>query len=746
MTAQRTQRRGGTARKVYGRRGSSSSSVASAVRTGRGVGGGAAPRYSITTSSVASVLDFDDGEDDNEDNTTAIKDDDENGTLGTNEDDDHDGSKKKHDGRFDEQRFVSEARRAVSSSSSLLSTKSRRGLPPIRGGPAGRCEGVRNMSNSIIDDEVLVQQQNQQHVNVSKKNRPNVPRPPRPEYHRSHSSPDVRSSSNATTESVNEYESTKVMLSPIPSSNERESKSSGASSSSSIMFEENVHPNDVTETPVHIVSSSRNGVSSEGLSSLSSSSVNVSSMPQPTPGTRRSTRLQSARKDNSATMTIGGLTSSSLFSIGSTNKPLSGVTTRSNPRKRPTIDVTVGKPSPPKIMALRVVGTSSSTFSSSGTSTSNGSFLSSTSRSCRNESFSSLARQNTCVRQWAHTRSESMVSSSFNTGIGTPSVRQRCFSDSGNMSGMKSVYSSPDFMVSSATNMSTGSASSRKKRRTPIDEMLESEQQRARTRSRGDDLLSPPPFVLDYAIDEFMPQPGVSLRNAISEPPATSLFGSPHEFVSILPSRDVMSEPPTSLFSSPPTTSMIGIGYDNRDDEKTNSRLSYKNNESMMSTGSDDDMSSNSTTSEDESDEVMDESNTTRELTDLQVFEGTSYEDFKFLTRALQKWSQSKQGRGASMGLNTGCLIAVPPDWTFEHRARFARWVATAFGFRIGSVGGAGGSFLRCSDAQGKGVLERLLRILKEYKAGKLVLSTIQTSALSTTSKSTSKEINPKEK
>ena len=107
----------------------------------------------------------------------------------------------------------------------------------------------------------------------------------------------------------------------------------------------------------------------------------------------------------------------------------------------------------------------------------------------------------------------------------------------------------------------------------------------------------------------------------------------------------------------------------------------------------------------------MDESNTTRELTDLQVFEGASYDDFKFLTRALQKWSQSKQGRGASMGLNTGCLIAVPPDWTFEHRARFSRWVATAFGFRIVSVGGAP-SFLRCSDAQGKGVLERLVRIL----------------------------------
>ena len=735
MAAQRTQRRGGTARKVYGRRGSSSTSVASAVRPGWGGGGGVAPRYSITTASVASVLDFDDGEDD-DDNDSAIKEGDENGTLGKNEDDDHDGSKKQNNvGRFDEQRFVSEARRAVSSSSSSLPTNSRRGLPPLRGGPAGRCEGVRKSNDSIIIADVVLEQNQQQHVSVSKKYRPNLPRPPRPEYLRSHSSPDVRSRNNATKASLNENDSSKVMLSPIPSSNERESKSSGASSSSSMMFEENVHPNDVTETPVHILSSSRNGVSSEGLSS---SSVNIDSttMTQPTPGTRRSTRLQSARKDNGTTMTIGGLSSSSLFNIGSTSQPLSGITTRANPRKRPTIDGTVGKPSPPKIMATR-----------GGTSSSNGSFLSSTTRSSaqqlggRSESFSSLARQNTGVRQWAHNRSE--VSSSFNTGIGTPSARQRCFSDSGNMSGMKSVYSSPDFMVSSATNMSTGSTSSRKKRRTPIDEMLESEQQRARTRSRGDDLLSPPPFVLDYAIDEFVSGPGVPLRNAISEPPV-SLFGSPHEFVSILPSRDVMSEPPTSLFLSPPTTSMIGVGYSNRDDEKTNSRLSsYKNNESMMSMGSDDDMSSNSTTSEEESDEVMDESNTTRELTDLQVFEGATYDDFKFLTRALQKWSQSKQGRGASMGLNTGCLIAVPPDWTFEHRARFSRWVATAFGFRIGSVGGAGGSFLRCSDAQGKGVLERLVRILKEYKAGKLVLSTIQTSALTTRNKSVSKEIKP---
>ncbi len=59
------------------------------------------------------------------------------------------------------------------------------------------------------------------------------------------------------------------------------------------------------------------------------------------------------------------------------------------------------------------------------------------------------------------------------------------------------------------------------------------------------------------------------------------------------------------------------------------------------------------------------------------------------------------------MGLNNGCLIAVPPNWTFEHRATFSKWVATSFGFRVGSVGGTGGSFLRCSDAEGKAVLDR---------------------------------------
>jgi hypothetical protein len=177
---------------------------------------------------------------------------------------------------------------------------------------------------------------------------------------------------------------------------------------------------------------------------------------------------------------------------------------------------------------------------------------------------------------------------------------------------------------------------------------------------------------------------------------------------------------------------MAGIGYELDDDGNNNharDSSSFMNNESMMSMGSDmdDDNSNDSTASEDECDDVMIDviGNARRELTDNEIFDGkSSHEDYKFLTKSLQRWSQSRDRRGASMGLHNGCLIAVPPEWTCERRANFARWVATAFGFRIGSVGGSGGSFLRCSDAEGKGVLARLVRISNDHKANRLISST----------------------
>lgn len=220
------------------------------------------------------------------------------------------------------------------------------------------------------------------------------------------------------------------------------------------------------------------------------------------------------------------------------------------------------------------------------------------------------------------------------------------------------------------------------------------------------------------------------------------------------------------FFSSPPLASSsssssaaVGIGYELDDDNIMNDvrdPSSFVNNESMMSTGSDDDddndNSSDSTTSmeeeEEECDDAMDDGPTRRELTDAEIFEGkSSHEDLKFLTKSLQKWSHSRDRRGASMGLNNGCLIAVPPDWTFERRANFSRWVATSFGFRIGSVGGSGGSFLRCSDAEGKGVLDRLLRISNDHKADRLVSSTAEANAMSIRAKTIeSKEAKPRSK
>lgn len=196
---------------------------------------------------------------------------------------------------------------------------------------------------------------------------------------------------------------------------------------------------------------------------------------------------------------------------------------------------------------------------------------------------------------------------------------------------------------------------------------------------------------------------------------------------------------PVSSFASPPSAStsaamVVEIGYelddDGNNDLARNSSL-FMNNESMMSAGSDmdedDDNTNDSTASEDESDDAAMDTvgSARRELTDDEIFDGkSSYEDYKFLTKSLQRWSRSRDRRGASMGLNNGCLIAVPPEWTCERRANFARWVATAFGFRIGSVGGSGGSFLRCSDAEGKGVLARLVRISNDRKANRMISST----------------------
>ncbi len=201
------------------------------------------------------------------------------------------------------------------------------------------------------------------------------------------------------------------------------------------------------------------------------------------------------------------------------------------------------------------------------------------------------------------------------------------------------------------------------------------------------------------------------------------------------------SSPPPLLFMASTAATTAGaaaFGWNNASTTQVDKTLEdvrdKLNDVSMMSTRSDDDdsddeeQSTNTSFSEDESNNAADDDDevTPREMTDVEIFESkSSYEDFKWLTRSLQKCTQSSsQGKVASMGLNNGCVVALPPNWTFEHRATFSKWVAIAFGFRIGSVGGIGGSFLRCSDSEGKAVLDRLIRILNDYKNNRLELST----------------------
>ncbi|KAL7548838.1 hypothetical protein ACHAWF_012109 [Thalassiosira exigua] len=156
--------------------------------------------------------------------------------------------------------------------------------------------------------------------------------------------------------------------------------------------------------------------------------------------------------------------------------------------------------------------------------------------------------------------------------------------------------------------------------------------------------------------------------------------------------------------------------------------------DASMLSASDGSDPSRSRDEEEDGDDDEDDDGPPRPVTDAEIFASKpSHEDLTFLARSLQKWSRGVHGRGrrrlgtatssstsativtASMGLRGGCLVAVPPGWAFARRAEFARWATASFGFRTGSVGGAGcGSFLRCGDAEGRAALERLRRILNQ--------------------------------
>jgi hypothetical protein len=72
---------------------------------------------------------------------------------------------------------------------------------------------------------------------------------------------------------------------------------------------------------------------------------------------------------------------------------------------------------------------------------------------------------------------------------------------------------------------------------------------------------------------------------------------------------------------------------------------------------------------------------TARKMTYTDIFKiKSSFEDFKFLTVELHKWSLYNDEPGATMGHKDECVGVMDPNWTAEHHLKFAKWVRTAFG------------------------------------------------------------------
>jgi hypothetical protein len=204
---------------------------------------------------------------------------------------------------------------------------------------------------------------------------------------------------------------------------------------------------------------------------------------------------------------------------------------------------------------------------------------------------------------------------------------------------------------------------------------------------------------------------------------------------------------PIGMFASPPmfdksrNSDVCFLGSDEKD--------TGRNHESKMNDDTQDDDDdeeedqsiSSYMSEESEYDDSQEEEEVQKELTDAEIFQSkSSYDDFKFLVKFLRDWAKRVNAKSASMGLNDGCLVAIPPDWLFERRANFSKWAVTALGFRVGSVGGGGGSFLKCSEVQGKEIYEKLRRILNEHKAGRLQLPAAADAETITTTKSTRNE------
>jgi hypothetical protein len=91
----------------------------------------------------------------------------------------------------------------------------------------------------------------------------------------------------------------------------------------------------------------------------------------------------------------------------------------------------------------------------------------------------------------------------------------------------------------------------------------------------------------------------------------------------------------------------------------------------------------------------------------------SSYEDLKFLIKALRRWSVDKQI--ASFGMSKACIIVPPNCWKSERKAGFMSWTTSHLGFSHRSGGGVV-TYIQTSATKGRFIQKQLEKALLEHK------------------------------
>ena len=92
----------------------------------------------------------------------------------------------------------------------------------------------------------------------------------------------------------------------------------------------------------------------------------------------------------------------------------------------------------------------------------------------------------------------------------------------------------------------------------------------------------------------------------------------------------------------------------------------------------------------------------------------SSYDDLKYMIKALRKWSRGKNF--ATFGVMRGCTIVMPNTWDSSRKAAFMRWATNGLGFNL-RPGGSGVAFFQTTADKGTAILQDLEAKLVAHKS-----------------------------